>query len=145
MKKSYFPWISLLNDPLTPRWEGSNFNNRWNNLGGIYSNVLSWSITFKHRFRSKIFGYIRENVRFSNPPLSDPPDPLYPRWEGENFNNRWNDFGGIYSNALSWSIAFKHRIGSRILGYICENVIFSSNQTPKWPLDPPLRGVKFQQ
>ena len=64
--------INALNDPLTSRWEGSNFKNLCNDLGGIFSNALSRSIPFTHRFKSKILRYMGENV-ISFPQIS----PLY--------------------------------------------------------------------
>ena len=76
-KKSYFSQISLLLDPLTPRWGGSNFKNRWNDLGEVQSIAPSRSIAFKHPFTSKIFGYTGEKVIFSSnqPPIRPPWPP----------------------------------------------------------------------
>ena len=127
--------------PLTPHWEGLNLKNRWIDFWRIYPTVISYhkalsrSIAFKHWIRSLSFGYVGENVIFSsNQPPKWPPDPLQ---RGVKFQKSMKYFERIYSNVLHRSIAFKHWFRSKIFGYISKNVIYSSNQPPKWPLWPP--------
>ena len=143
MKTSYFPQYSPINDPLDPplRWIRLEKPMNWflKDLSHChiisYHKALSRSIAFKHWIRSISFGYVGENVIFSSiQPPKWPPDPLQ---RGVKFQKSMKYFEGIYSNALSRSIAFKYRFRSKIFGYIGENVIYSSNQPPKWPLFPP--------
>ena len=128
-KKVVFSSDQDLNYPMTPPdppGSGANFKIQWDDLKGIYSDGLSHLIAFQHhRFGSTTLALLVNKWYF--PQIRPLNDPLTPRWEGSDFKVQWNDFEGIYSDALYRLIAFKHQLRFTTLWYIREKLIFSSN------------------
>ena len=72
-------------------------------------------------------------------------NPLTPLWQKTNLRNRWDVLGGgIYSYALSQSIAFRFRFRFEIFGYRWQSHIFLKSASHKTPAAPD-EGVKFKK